>query len=204
MGQMLLREFNELDYRQDDIPKIRERNKGKIVLKGILQKADTLNQNGRIYPRPILEREVENYQKFIRERRALGEADHPSESVVSLQNVSHLVTEAVMDRDGVVHGAIELLDTPKGLIIQKLVEAGIKLGISSRGVGSTRDQGGNQIVQDDFVLIAWDMVADPSTPQAFMMKEAKMADLVALREKHLTKSDRIDRIVTDILGWEKR
>ena len=106
-------------------------------MKGVLQKADTLNQNGRVYPLPILEREIRNYQKFIKENRALGECDHPDSSVVELKNVSHIVREARMEGDNV-YGTIEILDTPKGKIIQSLIESGVTLGISSRGVGSTK------------------------------------------------------------------
>lgn len=180
----------------------REKNDGRIVLRGILQKADTLNQNGRVYPRAILEREVRNYQKFIRERRAMGECDHPDSSVVELKNVSHIVTEAQMDVDGVVRGAIEILDTPAGKIAQSLLEANVTLGISSRGVGSTKRQGDRDVVQEDFVLIAWDLVSEPSTPNAFMMREARLRNVSSDElDKVFTKSDRLDRIFNDIMLW---
>ena len=117
----------------------------RVMMKGILQKADTLNQNGRIYPIHVLEREVKNYQKFIVENRALGELDHPDSSVVNLKNVSHIVREAYLDT-GVVYGTVEVLDTPSGKILQSLIDSGVKLGISSRGVGSTRKQGDYHIV----------------------------------------------------------
>jgi len=105
----------------------------KIMMKGILQKADTLNQNGRIYPKAVLDREVRNYQKFIIENRAVGELDHPDSSVVNLKNVSHVIREAYMENGGAVVGTIEVLDkTPSGAILKGLVESGIKLGISSR------------------------------------------------------------------------
>ena len=170
-----------------------------MVLKGIIQRADALNQNGRVYPRQILEREIRNYQKFIIENRALGEADHPDSSVVSLQKVSHIMREAVMDQEGVVRGAVEILDTPCGKIVQNLVEAGVKVGISSRGVGSVKQQGDYLIVQDDFQLIAFDMVADPSTPQAFMVPEGRRLGEGLDMRKVFNQSDRINRIVNDIL-----
>ncbi len=173
---------------------------GKIILKGIIQRANTLNQNGRIYPRTILERELINYQKLIQENRAMGECDHPESSVVELKNVSHVVKEARMEGDNV-YGTIEILDTPSGKIIQSLIESGVTLGISSRGVGSTQRNGDNQIVQDDFQLICFDMVSEPSTPGAFMMSEGKKISTRELN-KSFNKSDRINRIFNDILRWE--
>jgi len=199
-NRKLLTEWLSFDYTPDMIKESRDVNNGKIVMRGILQKADTLNQNGRIYPKEILEREVRNYQKFIQENRALGECDHPDSSVVELKNASHIVREAIMD-DGVVYGAVELLDTPSGKILQSLVESGITLGISSRGVGSTSREGDFDVVQDDFQLICWDFVSEPSTPGAFVMKEGKHFTAEDLN-KHFTKTDRIDRIMNDIISWE--
>lgn len=195
----ILTECNDFDYTVDMVNESKIQNAGKIILKGILQKADTLNQNGRVYPRAILEREVRNYQKFIKENRALGELDHPDTSVVELKNVSHVIREAWLD-GLVVYGTVELLNTPSGKILQSLVESGIKLGISSRGVGSTRKQGDSQVVQDDFQLICWDFVSEPSTPGAFMT-EGRRASRIDLN-KHFTQSDRIDRILNDILFLE--
>ena len=197
----LLTEWAPFSYDAKSIKESREQNGGKLIMKGILQKADTLNQNGRMYPRDILEREVRNYQKFIRENRALGECDHPDSSVVELKKVSHIVREAFMDGN-VCHGVVEILDTPCGKILQSLVEAGVTLGISSRGVGSTKKSGDHQIVQDDFQLICWDFVSEPSTPGAFMMREGiqvKSSDLT----RTFNRSDRIDRIFNDILTWKK-
>jgi len=195
----LLTEWLKFDYSADQIKESRERNGGKIVMKGILQKADTLNQNGRVYPEAILTREVRNYQKFIQESRALGECDHPDSSVVELKNSSHIIREAWMEGKTCM-GVVELLDTPSGKILQSLVESGVTLGISSRGVGSTDREGDTDVVQDDFQLICWDFVSEPSTPGAFMMREGKdftRSDL----NRHFTKSDRIDRVFNDILEW---
>tara|TARA_R110000824_G_scaffold60853_8_gene162397 strand:+ start:18223 stop:18828 length:606 start_codon:yes stop_codon:yes gene_type:complete len=196
----LLTEWLAFDYSPEKIKESRELNGGKIIMKGVLQKADTLNQNGRLYPQTILEREVRNYQKFIKENRALGECDHPDSSVVELKNASHIIREARMD-EGVCYGTVELLDTPSGKILQSLVESGVTLGISSRGVGSTRREGDYDVVQDDFQLICWDYVSEPSTPGAFMMKEGKdfsRADL----NRHFTKSDRLFRLFNDIKEWK--
>lgn len=202
-GVKILREWSPFEYKRLD-----EANgkRGPFIMRGILQKADVLNQNGRIYPRSVLEQEIANYQKFIVENRALGELDHPDSSVVELKNASHIVREATMDKDGVVWGAIEVLTTPAGQILRSLVESGVTIGISSRGVGSTKNEGGRTIVQDDFQLICWDIVSEPSTPNAFVMKEGRdvtAAELRQLREERFTKDVRIDRILNDVLGWGK-
>jgi len=196
----LLTEWLAFDYSREQINESRELHDGKIVMKGILQKADTLNQNGRVYPEDILSREVRNYQKFIKENRALGECDHPDSSVVELKNASHIIREARMDGK-ICYGIVELLDTPNGKILQSLVESGVTLGISSRGVGSTRAEGDYDVVQDDFQLICWDFVSEPSTPGAFMMKEGRDFSRKDLNQ-HFTKSDRVFRIFNDILEWK--
>ena len=177
-----------------------KRSGGPMLMKGILQKSETVNQNGRIYPKIILEREIRNYQKFIKENRALGELDHPDSSVVELKNASHIVREAYMEGN-VVYGTVEILNTPSGQILQSLVESGVTLGISSRGVGSTVPQGQYQMVQDDFQLICWDFVSEPSTPGAFMMREGREFTRKQLNEI-FNKSDRIDRIFNDIMEWK--
>ena len=198
-AQRLITEWVNFEY---DPKLIREQIEAgePLMMKGILQKAETLNQNGRLYPRAILEREIRNYQKFIKENRALGELDHPDSSVVELKNASHTVREAYMEGD-IVYGTVEILNTPSGKILQSLVESGITLGISSRGVGSTRSKGDMQIVQDDFQLICWDFVSEPSTPGAFMMKEGKEVSPQFINEV-FNKTDRIDRIFNDIMEWK--
>jgi hypothetical protein len=197
----ILTEWLPFEYTPLLVEQSRTENSGKIIMKGILQKANTLNQNGRIYPLPILTREIQNYQKFIRENRALGECDHPAASVVELKNASHIIRSARMD-NGVVYGSVELLNTPSGKILQSLVESGVTLGISSRGVGSTRKQGEHDVVQEDFQLICFDFVSEPSTPGAFMMREGKImeADL----KRVFNRSDRVNRIFNDILSWENK
>jgi len=197
----LLTEWTAFSYTPDMIKESRDKHGGKIVMRGILQKAETLNQNGRVYPLSILEREVRNYQKFIRENRALGECDHPDSSVVELKKVSHIVREAYMEGT-VCYGLVEILDTPCGKILQSLVESGVTLGISSRGVGSTKRDGDTQVVQDDFQLICWDFVAEPSTPGAFMMAEGKKISDRELKQT-FTRSDRIDRVFNEVLSWRK-
>ena len=148
-------------------------NGGKLIVKGVLQRAEAKNQNGRVYPREILEREAKKYTKeFIGQRRAMGELDHPESSVVNLQNVSHNVREMHFEGDNLL-GTVEVLGTPSGNILKELFKAGIKLGISSRGMGSVEtvneDNGDqSQEVQDDFELIAFDFVSNPSTHGAFL------------------------------------
>ena len=197
----LLTEWNAWEYNKDEINEAIESGSNKLVMKGILQKANTLNQNGRVYPYEILEREVRNYQKFIKENRALGELDHPDSSVVELKNASHIVREAYMDGD-VCYGVVEILDTPSGKILKSLVASGVTLGISSRGVGSTRREGDHQVVQEDFQLICWDFVSEPSTPGAFMMKEGREITESELK-KVFNKTDRLNRVFNDVLQWSK-
>tara|TARA_X000001388_G_scaffold44763_1_gene31786 strand:+ start:134 stop:751 length:618 start_codon:yes stop_codon:yes gene_type:complete len=201
MSEMkVLREWLPITCDKEVIKENKEKL-GKIMLKGIIQRSNTLNQNGRVYPRSILQREIENYQKLIRENRALGECDHPDSSVIELKNASHIVREAYMQGDDV-YGTIEVLDTPSGKIIQSLIESGVTLGISSRGVGSTASNGDSQVVQDDFQLICFDMVSEPSTPGAFMLREGKSVKPKDLNN-FFNRTDRIDRIFNDILSWEK-
>ena len=121
-----------------------------------------------MYPRNILEREVNNYQTLIKERRALGELDHPDSSVINLKNVSHNIREIHWEGDDVV-GTVEILPTPSGNILKELLRAGILLGISSRGMGSVTNIGEGKVkVEPDFELIGWDFVSNPSTHGAFM------------------------------------
>ncbi len=196
----LLIEFNSFEHQimqeGSDI-----HGKPRLVMKGILQRGDTLNQNGRIYPMTVLDREMRNYQKLIRERRSVGALDHTDSSVIELKTVSHVIREAWIE-DKVVYGKVEILPTDSGNTLRALVESGITVGISSRGVGSVRtDSNGHHIVQDDFQLICWDFVSEPSTPGAFMVKENLSISDRELK-KFFNDSDRIDRIVNEILFWE--
>ena len=145
-------------------------NDGKLVVKGVLQRANAKNQNGRVYPKDLLTREAKKYtENFIQQKRALGELDHPDSSVVNLQNASHNVLEMHFNGNDLV-GTVEVLGTPSGNILKELFKSGIKLGISSRGLGSVEAIGENgaQQVQPDFELIAFDFVSNPSTHGAFL------------------------------------
>ena len=169
---------------------------GGMMLTGVMQRADAKNGNGRVYPEMVLRREVENYQKLIRENRALGELDHPDQSVINLKNVSHLVTELWWNGKDVM-GKVKILETPSGKILRSLVESGVKLGISSRGLGSVKEKAGVTMVEDDFQLICFDFVQEPSTPGAFMMSEGKKRILDP--NKIWTKADRLNRLLNDIV-----
>lgn len=148
--------------------KIHEDVNGRTMVKGVLQRASAENQNGRVYPKDILEREVKKYQTLINERRALGELDHPDSSVINLKNVSHNIKEVHWEGDDLV-GTVEILSTPSGNILKELLRGDILLGISSRGMGSTKPLAGNKLeVQEDFELLCWDFVSNPSTHGAFM------------------------------------
>ena len=201
MGKMILSEFYELceggfceDLLTEEEKRMIRENDA-YYLTGVMQRAEAQNGNGRIYPEGVLKREVENYAKLVKERRALGELDHPDSSVVNLGNASHLVTEIWWNGKDVM-GKVQVLDTPSGKVLKELVKAGVKLGISSRGLGSVREQMGKTIVEDDFQLICFDFVSEPSTTGAFMMKEGKEPNIY-------TKADKINRLLNDIIRDEK-
>ena len=164
---------------------------GGMILSGVMQRADAQNGNGRVYPHKVLMREVENYSKLVKERRALGELDHPEDSVINLKNASHIVTDVWWDNKDVM-GKVKVLNTPSGRVLQELVNSGVKLGISSRGLGSVQEGAQGTIVEDDFQLICFDFVSEPSTVGAFMMKEHKEPNV-------FTKADKINRMLNDIL-----
>lgn len=173
MKKILLTEFNELckDGICRDLLSEREKREmdnGVLYLSGRIQTADKKNGNGRSYPFKVLKREIDNYKKVVQDNRACGELDHPDDSVINLKNVSHVVTDCWWEGKDVM-GKIKVLDTPSGRILKDLINAGIKLGISSRGLGSVKESmGGGIVVQEDFELICFDIVSEPSTPNAYV------------------------------------
>jgi hypothetical protein len=183
------------------------KNNGKLVVSGVLQRANSKNQNGRIYPRDTLVREAKKYAEVqIKERRALGELDHPDSSVVNLNNVSHNIMEMHWTGDDLV-GTVEVLGTPAGNILKELFKAGIKLGISSRGLGSVEelgegDDGENPTVKvkDDFELIAFDFVSNPSTHGAFLSptNENKLHEGIGTRKGICCHDCKVEDIINDI------
>ena len=200
MNKKLLVDVRPFEISRQKIDESIKENDGRLIVKGVLQRAESKNQNGRVYPREVLLKEVSKYlEEQVSERRALGELDHPDDSVINLKNASHLVTDIWWDQ-GAVMGKIQVLNTPSGQVLKELVGAGVKLGISSRGLGSVKESMGETIVEDDFQLICWDFVSEPSTPGAFMMKEGVEVSRSDLR-KHFNKSDRIDRIFNEIIDW---
>ena len=183
-------------------------NNGKLIVKGVLQRAEAKNQNGRVYPREILVRESKKYdENFVKQNRALGELDHPDSSVVNLQNVSHNVKEMHFEGDNLV-GTCEILTTPSGNILRELFKNGIKLGISSRGLGSVemvQEANGDTVskVGDDFELIAFDFVSNPSTHGAFLYPE-KMNESVNNSQQGRTCGEycRAEDIINHIIRGE--
>jgi hypothetical protein len=141
--------------------------RGLPIVEGILATCEVKNGNGRFYSRELWEREMESYKELIDENRAMGELDHPEDSVVNLKNVSHNITDYWWDGDNVM-GKIEILPTPSGNILKALIESGITVGVSSRGMGSLKPVGEVQEVQDDFQLLCWDFVSTPSNPGSYM------------------------------------
>ena len=197
----LLREYYELcegGVCQDLLTEDEKRfvAEGGMMLSGKLQEADRPNGNKRVYPYNVLVREVKNYQKLVKENRALGELDPPDDSGINLKHASHMVT-AIWMEDKAVMGKVKVLNTPSGQVLKSLVESGVKLGISSRGMGSVSEGSGNVVVQEDFQLICFDFVSEPSTPNAFMMREAK-----EYNNKVFTKADRINRLLNEVLKDE--
>ena len=198
IGKQLLVDYTLFEVSPQSINESLSQNNGKLVVKGVLQRAESKNQNGRIYPKETLVREAQKYAgTFIKERRALGELDHPDSSVVNLNNVSHNVLDMGWSGDDLV-GTVEVLSTPAGNILKELFKSGIKLGISSRGMGSVKEvmrEGDNTLeVQPDFELIAFDFVSNPSTHGAFLspVNESKGS-------ANPNKFANIERIITDII-----
>lgn len=195
--KVLLREWMPLRPEAGFVVESRDANSGRLFLRGPMQRYGTPNQNKRIYPGPLLQREFKNLEKVVREGRAIGELDHPETSTVSLERASHVVREMTWDNDTWM-GRIEILPTPMGKIAETLIESGINLGISSRGVGSTStNESGLDIVQDDFTLVCFDLVQEPSTHGAFMTLGESVNRKAGTT---LPRADRINRALNALKG----
>ena len=159
--------------------------RGNPIVGGVMATAEVKNGNGRYYSKGLWDREVDKYQTLINENRALGELDHPDSQVINLKNASHNVTKLYWDGDNLM-GFIEILPTPAGNILKALIESGITVGVSSRGMGSLEQRGDLLEVQDDFELLCWDFVSTPSNPGSFMhtIKENKEISLNPYLEAH--------------------
>lgn len=175
MGKPVLTEYISWPSSKRLVEESLSKNSGRLIVTGVLQRADVKNHNKRIYPKEILVREADRYMtEFVQQKRALGELDHPDSSVVNLANVSHNVLDMKWQGNALI-GDVEILPTPAGRILFELFKSGITLGISSRGVGSVKEvfsEGSAATeVQEDFELIAFDFVSNPSTHGAFMQPE---------------------------------
>jgi hypothetical protein len=182
-------------------------------IRGVFLQADVKNRNGRVYPYPILQKEVKRYNKeFIQKKRAFGELGHPDGPTVNLERVSHMITDLYADESNFL-GEAKVMDTPYGKIVKNLIDEGAQLGVSSRGMGSLEPKSGAQYVRDDFYLAtAADIVADPSAPNAFVEgimegKEwiwdngiVKEVDIESYRKEIETK--RINRGKAELAAWE--
>ena len=205
MTKQLLREFFELKCDERGCQDLLTENEKKMANEGFLmfpaklQEAGTKNGNGRLYTEEILKREIENYQKLVKENRALGECDHPDDSVINLKNASHMVNRIWWDGNNVL-GTIKVLKTPSGDILRGLYESGVLFGFSSRAMGSLQESSAPdgspiQVVQDDLQLICFDAVSEPSAPGAYIMRESIEKDL----KKIFTKGDKIIRALNEVI-----
>ena len=202
--RQLIVDYLPFEIKQEQINESMKENNGKLVVRGVLQRAEAKNQNGRVYPKDILHREAKKYAKeFIKERRAMGELDHPESSVVNLQNVSHNIREMHWEGDNLL-GEVEVLGTPSGNILKELFRSGIKLGISSRGMGSVEtvnEEDGDQVtqVQPDFELIAFDFVSNPSTHGAFMYPMNESVDKNQPVGRTCGEYCKVESVINDIM-----
>ena len=198
MSKSLLIDYSSFSITPQMITESEKRNNGRVIVSGTLQRADAKNQNGRVYPKATLMREAKKYASIqIAENRALGELDHPESSVVNLQNVSHNIKKIWWKEDDLM-GTVEVLGTPAGNILKELLKAGVKLGISSRGLGSVEESEGESKgsleVQPDFELVCWDFVSNPSTHGAFMAPVNESVNALKI-----DKFEKVNNIINEML-----
>tara|TARA_R110002074_G_scaffold73397_4_gene168560 strand:+ start:1003 stop:1608 length:606 start_codon:yes stop_codon:yes gene_type:complete len=198
MSKQLLVDYTVFEISPQQINESLTENNGKLIVSGVLQRADAKNQNERVYPKDLLMREAKKYAgTFIKERRALGELDHPDSSVVNLNNVSHNILDMNWAGNDLV-GRVEVLGTPSGNILKELFKSGIRLGISSRGMGSVKEvmREGSQTleVQPDFELVAFDFVSNPSTHGAFLSPVNESVNRIAQQ-----KYSKVENLITTII-----
>jgi hypothetical protein len=196
MKELLIERITTFNITPSILEESIKNNGGRLLVQGLVQRAEAKNGNGRVYPKDTLEREVQKYKDtYIKENRALGELDHPESPIINLKNVCHNIKDLWWDKDDVM-GKIEVLPTPSGNILKALLIAGITIGISSRGMGSVKQIGETVEVQPDFELLCWDFVSTPSTQGAFMeiVSESKQYN-----KQEQKKLDKINELVTEIL-----
>jgi hypothetical protein len=192
MGKQLLIETNTIKISPSSLTENVNGVRKPLIVEGILATAEIKNGNGRYYARDLWEREMQKYSEQIKQRRALGELDHPESSIINLKNVSHLISEYWWDGDNVM-GKIEILGTPSGQILEALILNNVTVGVSSRGMGSLEQNGNVMEVQDDFELLCWDFVSTPSNPGSYMsvLREGK--------EHSTVNYSKINNIIYEIL-----
>ena len=192
----LISEYN--DYKVSPVI-IEQNEKGEkeYYIEGVFMQSEIKNRNGRIYPKNIMEKEVNRYRKeFIEKDRAFGELGHPEGPTINLDKVSHLIQSLTLEGKNYV-GKAKILSTPNGQIVKNLIDDGAKLGVSSRGLGSLESKGNAQYVKDDFQLAtAGDIVADPSAPEAFV--EGIMEGVEWVYESGILKAKDLDQMQKDL------
>ena len=167
MSKKLLIETHAIKVSSSQLTESINKENGNLMVEGVLATAEVKNGNGRYYKKELWDREMEKYDQLVKERRSMGELDHPESTVINLKNVSHIVTGYNWDGDQLM-GKIEILPTPSGNILKSLIDSGITVGVSSRGMGSLKPMGEVQEVQDDFELLCWEFVSTPSNPGSYM------------------------------------
>ena len=167
MSKKLLIETHTIKVSPSKLTENVNKENGNLMVECILATAEVKNGNGRYYKKELWDREMEKYDQLVKERRSMGELDHPESTVINLKNVSHIVTDYDWDGDKLM-GTIEILPTPSGNILKELIKNGVTVGVSSRGMGSLEQNGSVMEVQDDFELLCWDFVSTPSNPGSFM------------------------------------
>jgi hypothetical protein len=190
----LLIEVNPLKLSPQTITESLKKNNGSLIVETLLATAEVKNGNGRYYPKELWEREIDRYNKeAIQIRNAVGELDHPDSQVINLKNVSHLITDIWWNGDKI-FGKIEILPTPSGNIVKNLLESGITIGVSSRGMGSLKQVGEVLEVQDDFSILCWDIVSNPSNPNSWI--KSSLNESVG---PNVDLYNKVNSIITEIL-----
>ncbi len=196
--QLLIQQISYIKYNPQQLNQDLQKNNGKFIVEGVLQKANTPNHNNRVYPKNLLQRQVQKYKtQKIANNQATGQLDHPQSTTVSLKHVCHNILDLWWQGD-VLKGKIQILDTPNGSILKQLFKAGIRVGISSRGVGSVKKKGNVDQVQQDFQIVCWDFVSTPSTPGAYMTKINQSKDININNKKQ--KLNTINCLIGQILN----
>ena len=196
MTKKILVEYTPLIYDSALVTEAAKTGNGTVTIKAILQRANAQNQNGRVYTRELLQREVDKYMnEFVRHRGAMGELDHPSDATIAVKNVSHIVTEMHWEGDDLV-GTLEILSTPAGNIVKELMKNNIRLGVSSRGMGAVTELSNGVLkVEDDFHLICFDIVSNPSTHGAYLFEGLNVATSIKQ-----AKEDRVSNLISRLFN----